>query len=148
MPPLSGGRAEGHPPVEAFHLTETEYAAGGGREVFWAWEDPATETVAGFLRLRFPSAGNEEALDAPVIRELKVLGTEVPVGTAGGRPTDYQHRGFGRALLAAAEERVQAEGFRRVYVTSAVGTREYYRVRGYERVGPHMAKSVFAGHNP
>ena len=135
------------PPVEAFGLTETEYAAGGGREVFWAWEDPTTETVAGFLRLRLPSQGNGGALEAPVIRELKVLGTEVPVGMAGGRPTDYQHRGFGRALLAAAEERVRSEGFDRIYVMSAVGTREYYRARGYERVGPHMAKSVFAGHN-
>jgi len=136
------------PPVEAFGLTETEYAAGGGREVFLAWEDPTTDSVAGFLRLRFPSARDEGALDAPVIRELKVLGSEVPVGAAGGGPTDYQHRGFGRALLEAAEERVRAEGFGQVYVTSAVGTREYYRARGYVPAGAHMAKGVFAPHNP
>jgi elongator complex protein 3 len=136
------------PPAEAFGLTETEYAAGGGREVFWAWEDPSTETVAGFLRLRFPSERRSEALDAPVIRELKVLGREVPVGSPGGGPGEYQHRGLGRGLLEAAEARVRSEGYRRIYVTSAVGTREYYRERGYERAGAHMAKSVFAGHNP
>ena len=136
------------PPVASFELTETGYAAGGGREVFYAWEDPATDTVAGFLRLRFPSPDPGEALDAPVVRELKVLGSEVPVGRAGGGPTDYQHRGFGRALLEAAEERVRTEGFARIYVTSAVGTREYYRARGYASAGAHMAKSVFAGHNP
>jgi elongator complex protein 3 len=136
------------PPPEAFELTETEYAAGGGRERFFAWEDPATDTIAGFLRLRFPSGGTEGGLDAPVIRELKVVGTEVPVGQEGSRPSEYQHRGFGAALLEVAEGRVRAEGFARVYVTSAVGTREYYRRRGYERAGPHMAKSLFAGHNP
>ena len=136
------------PPVDAFELTEAEYGAAGGREVFIAWEDPLTDTVAGFLRLRFPSTATEGGLSSPVIRELKVLGSEVPVGREGSRPSEYQHRGFGRGLLAAAEERVRAEGFSRVFVTSAVGTREYYRRAGYEREGPHMAKSVFAGHNP
>jgi elongator complex protein 3 (tRNA carboxymethyluridine synthase) len=135
------------PPFDAFQMTETEYAAAGGREVFFAWEDPSTDTVAGFLRLRFPSAQTPGGLDAPVIRELKVVGSEVPVGREGTRPTEYQHRGFGQALLTAAEERARRDGYARVYVTSAVGTREYYRHRGYERAGAHMAKGVFAGHN-
>ncbi len=135
------------PPPESFRLTETVYAASDGCENFLAFEDPATEAVAGFLRLRFPSDRTEGGLEAPVIRELKVVGSEVPVGSPGSRPREYQHRGFGRALLDAAEERVRARGYSRVYVTSAVGTREYYRARGYERAGPHMTKVVFAGHN-
>jgi len=142
----AGRRAS--PPVDAFELTTTEYSAAGGREVFFAWEDPATDTVAGFLRLRFPSDRTERGLDAPVIRELKVVGSEVPVGAPGGRANEYQHRGFGRSLLEAAEQRARSDGFRTVFVTSAVGTREYYRARGYVRAGPHMAKGVFAGHNP
>jgi len=136
------------PPPDAFELTETEYRAAGGRERFFAWEDPATDTVVGFLRLRFPSSDTAGGLDGPVIRELKVVGFEVPVGAEGSRPNEYQHRGFGGRLLEVAEERVRAEGFPRVFVTSAVGTREYYRRRGYERAGTHMAKSLFAGHNP
>ena len=77
-----------------------------------------------------------------------MVGTQVPVGHEGSQRSEYQHRGFGGDLLEVAEERVRAEGFSRVYVTSAVGTREYYRRRGYERSGTHMAKSLFAGHNP
>jgi elongator complex protein 3 len=76
------------------------------------------------------------------------VGSEVPVGRAVGRASEYQHRGFGRSLLEAAEAAVRDAGFDRVYVTSAVGTREYYRARGYARAGAHMAKGVFAGHNP
>ena len=136
------------PSPDAFELTEAEFEAGGGRERFFAWEDATTDTVAGFLRLRFPSAETVGGLAAPVVRELKVVGNEVPVGAEGVRPSEYQHRGFGRALLAAAEEAVRTEGFSEIYVTSAVGTREYYRHLGYERAGPHMAKRVFAGHNP
>lgn len=135
------------PPPDAFELEETTYDASGGTETFFSWEEPSTDTVAGFLRLRFPSGRTEGGLDGPVIRELKVVGAEVPVGAAVARPSEYQHRGFGRSLLEAAEERARAAGFPRVYVTSAVGTREYYRARGYARVGPHMAKAIFAGHN-
>ncbi len=135
------------PPLEEFRLTRAEYAASGGREVFWAWEEPRTDTVAGYLRLRYPSDRAERALDAPVIRELKVLGSEVAVGQPGARPTDYQHRGLGRALLAAAEEEARTRGFAQIYVTSAVGTRAYYRGLGYEPRGPHLAKGLFVGHN-
>lgn len=137
----AGRRAS--PPVEAYTPTETTYAAGGGHETFLAFEDPATDTVAGFLRLRFPS-GDPEGLDAPVIRELKVLGSEVPVGAAPTGPRAYQHRGFGRALLRRAEELARSAGHRRLYVTSAVGTRAYYRRLGFAPAGTHFAKPTFA----
>ncbi|HTW39636.1 MAG TPA: tRNA uridine(34) 5-carboxymethylaminomethyl modification radical SAM/GNAT enzyme Elp3 [Thermoplasmata archaeon] len=135
------------PDVDAFSLHRTEYAANGGREVFWSWEDEATDTVAGFLRLRVPSGTTDGGLPEPVIRELKVVGSEVAVGTAAGRSSEYQHRGFGRALLDAAEEELRAAGYRGVYVTSAVGTREYYRARGFERDGAHMRKPFYAARN-
>ena len=135
------------PPVAAFTLNRQEYDSSGGRELFLAWEESESDTVAGFLRLRYPSGRTDGGLEAPVIRELKVLGSEVPVGVPGQGPTDYQHRGLGRALISAAEEAARAEGFDRLYVTSAVGTREYYRALGFERAGSHMAKVPFSGHN-
>ena len=49
----AGRRAS--PPAEAFQATRTDYRAGGGEEVFLSFEDPTTDTVAGFLRLRFPA---------------------------------------------------------------------------------------------
>jgi elongator complex protein 3 len=136
------------PPVEAFALSRLEYAASGGREVFFAWEDATSDTVAGFVRIRFPSTGTPGGLDEPVIRELKVLGTEVAVGDSAGRPTDYQHRGLGTSLLAAAEGEARSAGFRGVYVTSAVGTREYYRARGYVRSGPYLRKPLTSSPAP
>ncbi|MCI4343316.1 MAG: tRNA uridine(34) 5-carboxymethylaminomethyl modification radical SAM/GNAT enzyme Elp3 [Thermoplasmata archaeon] len=130
------------PPPEEFRPMEHSYLASGGREVFLSWEAPETDTIVGYLRLRFPSGTTEGALDAPVIRELKVLGREVPVGGTSEDAGQYQHRGFGRSLLERAEERVHSTGFDRIYVTSAVGTREYYRARGYERSGPYMVKRL------
>jgi elongator complex protein 3 len=130
------------PSPDAFRPYEQAYDASGGREVFLSWEEPESDTIAGFLRLRFPSDTTPGGLDAPVIRELKVLGREVPVGGPGGDAGQYQHRGFGRALLESAEDRARAAGHSRIFVTAAVGTREYYRARGYERSGAHMVKAL------
>lgn len=112
--------------------------------MFLAWEDLVSDAVAGFLRLRFPSAETVGGLDAPVVRELKVLGPELPVGAPGHADGTYQHTGLGRELLDRAESIAASEGFDRLFVLSAVGTRAYYRRHGFEAVGPHMAKRLFA----
>jgi len=119
-------------------LKRTEYAAAGGREVFLSWEDPSTDTVAGFLRLRVPPPGVDARPEEPIIRELKVVGREVRVGDAAGRASEYQHRGLGSSLLAEAKREAAGAGFAGVYVTSAVGTRPYYADRGFVRAGPYM----------
>ena len=43
-----------------------------------------------------------------------------------------QHQGFGRRLLACAEEMARQRGYRKMAVISGVGTRQYYRKHGYE----------------
>ena len=141
----AGRRAS--PPPAAFVATATRYAAAGGQEEFLTFEDRASDTIAAFLRLRFPSDGTPGGLDAPVVRELKVLGPEVPIGAGPGGAGTYQHLGLGSRLLALAESSASSGGFDRLYVLSAVGTREYYRRHGFEAAGPHMAKRVFAARN-
>jgi len=133
------------PPPDEFRLTETRYPAAEGEERFLAFEEAGSDRVAGFLRLRFPSSRTEGALDGPVVRELKVLGLELAIGVAASGPTDFQHRGFGRQLLHAAEAAAHEAGFDQLYVMSAVGTREYYRRQGYRTAGPHMVKRVRSG---
>jgi elongator complex protein 3 len=135
------------PPPERFELIERRYEAAGGREVFLSFEDPETETIAGFLRLRIPVEPKDGALTAPVIRELKSLGVELAVGSAEA-PGSMQHRGLGRRLVREATERSAAAGFDELFVLSAVGTRGYYRKLGFERAGSHMRASLRAGAPP
>lgn len=131
-------------PAGPFVELEASYEAAGGRELFLSLEEPISDTVGGFLRLRLPSDATSGGLDAPVIRELKVLGAELDVGARPTRPIELQHRGVGRRLVARAEERARSAGFSRLYVTSAVGTRGYYRRLGFGPAGAHMAKALFA----
>lgn len=131
------------PSFDALDLVEREYAASDGREHFLSFEEDASQAVAAFLRLRIPSARTSGGLAEPVIRELKVLGEEVPVAEAPTAAAEYQHRGLGRRLVERAEAIAQESGARRLWVTSAVGTRGYYARLGFERDGAYMAKPVF-----
>ncbi len=127
--------------MDAVELRREEYAAGGGKEVILSLEDPPTDTLLGFLRLRFPS-GEGTGPQYPIIRELKVLGTEVPVGSEAQGEASAQHRGFGQRLLAEAATEAGTAGHRRMAVISAVGTRAYYARFGFEPDGPWMSRRL------
>jgi elongator complex protein 3 len=129
--------------LDRIELKRQEYHAGGGREVFLSLEDGDTDALAGYVRLRFPSKGGT-GMAEPVIRELKVLGVEVPVGGFAEGVTQVQHRGFGQRLVRAAMEEATASGASKLFVLSAVGTRAYYAKMGFKTDGPWMAISPSA----
>ena len=126
---------------DALAYREERYSASGGLEVFGSFEYERSGKIAGFVRLRVPSerAHRPEMAGSAVVRELRVYGRQVEVG--GRSESAWQHRGLGASLMESAE-RLSSEEFdaKRVLVTSAVGTRNYYRKLGYERLGPYMAK--------
>jgi elongator complex protein 3 len=131
------GRFPGEGPGE---LTEIRYEAVGGREHFLSII--SGDSLVGFARLR--TGGDrwmEETKNAALLRELHVYGSVVPLGSQPA-PDQRQHRKAGRDLLAAAEERAAAEGYREIAVMSGIGVRPYYRRHGYERRGPYMVKEL------
>ncbi len=126
-----------------FEIVRRDYDASRGKEIFLSYEDKEEDSIAAFLRLRLPSehAHRPEMRNAAIVRELKVFGKEVPVGSR--EKEAWQHRGFGRELMNEAERIAREEwGVERVVVISGVGVRNYYRKLGYERLGPYMAKRI------
>jgi len=124
-------------------MLRRDYDASQGKEVFLSFEDENYDSIAAFLRLRFPSkhAHRWEMRDAAIVREVKVFGKEVPVGERENEA--WQHKGFGRRLMEEAERISREEwGVSRLVVISGVGVRNYYRKLGYERLGPYMAKKL------
>ena len=116
----------------------------GGVDYFLAYEDPEADAILGYLRLRKPTEhAHRPEIDpeTAIVRELKVVGPTVPLGERDSKAV--QHRGFGERLMKKAEELAESElGAERILVISAIGTREYYRRLGYERVGPYMGKEL------
>ena len=105
------------------------YDLCGGVEHFisYVYED----SIVGYVRLRLDS--NPMA----TIRELKVFGSMVSIGDDG---EEWQHRGFGRNLVAEAERIARESGREGIRVTSGVGVRGYYASLGFSKELPYMAK--------
>jgi elongator complex protein 3 len=121
----------------------TKEKASEGEDVFISAEDPVNDVLIGYLRLRIPSrkAHRPEINSKPcsIIRELHVYGPLVPVGRRIAKA--WQHRGYGEILLAEAE-RVSKEEYdlEKIFVISALGTKQYYKRYGYNYDGPYQSK--------
>ncbi len=127
-------REIGVKPVRAgdLRLDETSYESSAGAEIFLQYIT-AERDIAGFLRLSLPAANEgplvEELRGAAMIREVHVYGLALGIGREQrGRA---QHAGLGKRLIDRAAEIAAARGFRRLAVISSIGTREYYRARGF-----------------
>lgn len=120
------------------------YHTGEAEEHFLSFNTP-DDHLAGFLRLSLPEPGAPETgitelENAALIREVHVYGQSLPVGVEA--PGIAQHAGLGTQLLRSAEELASRCGFTRLAVISAIGTRQYYLQRGYERGKLYLIKDM------
>jgi len=131
------------PNREKIEVLSTRYAASEGEEIFISAEDPESDVLIGYLRLRFPSEKAHrpeiKATVCSIVRELHVYGPLVPVGKHLAK--GWQHKGYGSILLSEAE-RVSKEDYnvKKILVMSALGTKQYYKRFGYKYDGPYMSK--------
>jgi elongator complex protein 3 (tRNA carboxymethyluridine synthase) len=119
----------------ALRTDDLVYPADHAEEHFISYVTPSDELVA-FLRLSLPDPGAPSTQmpdldDAALIREVHVYGQSLEVGAEKGGAA--QHAGLGTRLLQHAAEIARINGFSRLAVISAVGTRQYYLERGFGR---------------
>jgi elongator complex protein 3 len=129
--------------TDALTLDAQTYTSEVGREVFLQFIAP-DRSIAGFLRLSLPDPTlpplTPELAEAAIIREVHVYGQVVGIGgDSGGRA---QHAGLGTQLIEHAAQLAQSEGYRTLAVISAVGTRGYYRKRGFADTGLYQGRSL------
>ena len=118
-----------------------EYPASHGSDFFLSYEDLKKNKLIALLRLRFPwKTFIREINGASLIREVHVYGQQVAVGekTRG----ESQHLGFGTKLLSEAEKISRLAGYKKIAVIAGIGTREYYKKRGYKLHGTYMVKTL------
>lgn len=132
------------PSPKNLELKRDEYAASGGLEVFLSVEDPETDLLVGYARLRRASRDAfrpEIPEGCGVIRELKVLGEMVPLG-AGGKGR-FQHRGLGEMLISECKAIVSDQwGKDAIVVSNGIGTVGYYSKFGFLNDGDYMIKKL------
>jgi elongator complex protein 3 len=126
-----------------FEIKVESYDSSSGEDYFLDVADER-DTMIGFIRLRFPFQTDlRPEIDAKtsLIRELHIYGQTIPVGDDASENL-VQHKGWGRKLLARAEEIAKERGYEKMAIISGVGVREYYRKFGYELEGPYMCKKL------
>jgi len=133
------------PNSDNIKVVTTKEKASEGDEIFLSAEDPENDVLIGYLRLRIPSkaAHRPEINSEPcsIVRELHVYGPLVPVGKHLAKA--WQHKGYGSILLSEAESISKRDyDCKKLVITSAMGTKQYYKRFGYNYDGPYMSKTL------
>jgi len=124
-------------------LHDLVYQTGVSEEHFLSY-DTEDDRLAGFLRLSLPYENNmlelPDLADAAIIREVHVYGQSLGVGTEQAGAA--QHAGLGKNLIQKAEDIARTKGYASLAVIAAVGTREYYAMRGFDMGELYMVKPL------
>lgn len=139
-------REIGNKPIDYHKLRKDEiiYHAAFAEEHFLSFVTP-DDRLAGFLRLslpldKAPQVGIPEIFTAAMIREVHVYGQSLEVGK--DIPGAAQHIGLGTQLINWAEQIAKEKGFKELAVISAIGTRQYYLNRGFQRGEYYLRKEI------
>jgi elongator complex protein 3 len=128
----------------SLRIDDLVYHPDGAEEHFLSFVTPG-DHIAGFLRLSLPGAdspdtGLADLEGAAIIREVHIYGQSLGVGREQSGAA--QHVGLGTRLLGEAENLARKNGYRRMAVIAAVGSRGYYLERGFERGKLYLVKGV------
>ncbi len=118
---------------QTLRLDTLTYETHVSEEHFLSYVTPKGKLV-GFLRLSLPlgeaEAPIEEIRGCAMIREVHIYGPALEI--AAPSEGEAQHLGLGSRLIEEAKRISRQRSFDRLAVIAAVGTREYYRGRGFE----------------
>ncbi len=149
------GHVQGNYANDKTQLFEERYENAGGIEVFLSIENENRDVVFGFCRLRLPKLPYQKNTSHKIknweiykafpilqssaqIRELHTYGTALNINQQNQEAS--QHKGYGRTLIAKAEEIANKEGYQNIVVISGIGVREYYKNLGYHKQDTYMVK--------
>ncbi len=134
---------------QAFDIKNTEiqsykYQSNQATEYFISVVEPQLDKLIGLVRLRCLNNSDvfiPELKDAAIVRELHVYGKQESLSKTKLN-SKSQHLGLGTKLMQAAEAQAKLEGYKKIAVISAIGTREYYKKLGYHLDGSYMLKEL------
>lgn len=127
--------------AENVELVVREYDASGGKEIFLSFDELKLDKLVALLRLRLPSRTFiDELVDCAIVREVHVYGKQIAIGDHSDG--NKQHVGWGTRLMKRAEELAKDAGYKKLAIIAGIGTREYYKKKGYTLIGTYMIKSL------
>ena len=112
-------------------LKDIVYETSVSTEHFLQFIVKESNQIVAFLRLSLPKEQSfiAELTNSAMIREVHVYGELVQLGDRTSARS--QHKGLGTELIEYAKGLATEEKFEKISVISAIGTRGYYRKRGF-----------------
>ena len=135
--------------IDKIKLNIEKYRASDSDEYHISFDTDCDKNyLIGFLRLRLNKEDdincNYQVLDSirgcALIRELHVYSNLNSVGD--NIEGSLQHKGFGKQLVAKAEELAKENGYHKIAIISGTGVREYYKKLGYKLIDTYMVKNI------
>jgi len=123
-----------------------EYSTSISKEFFLSYKTKKNDQIAAFLRLSLPnkelSSQNfiKEIQNCAMVREVHVYGQLVGLGKFSQGKA--QHLGLGSALIEKGVEIAKKNGWDKLAVITAVGTKEYYRKRKFQGSGLYLIREI------
>jgi len=131
---------------EDLQLEVLTYKTSVSKEYFISYKTKEDDMLCAFLRLSIPKkellSNNfiEELKNSSIIREVHVYGPVV--GLKYKSIGESQHLGLGKVLIQKAEQITKKHKIQKISVISAVGTRKYYELNGYQKGKLYMYKDI------
>ncbi len=113
-------------------MRQTAYKTLSSKEVFLEYVNKE-DRLAGLLRLSLPTTTPfiKELEGCAIIREVHVYGQSLQLGSKGLSAS--QHAGLGYKLVTQSIAITRKNGYSKIAVISAVGTRKYYEKFGFNQ---------------
>ena len=123
-------------------LETIKYDTSVSREYFISYKTKETDRICSFLRLSIPKKQTyiDELKNSSIIREVHVYGNVVDIGKDSSG--ESQHLGLGKKMIEIAQDISKKEGLKKISVISAIGTKEYYKKRGFSNNTLYMFKPI------
>ncbi len=127
---------------EDLELEILNYHTTVSDEYFISYKTKTSDKICSFLRLSLPLKDSyiDEINGHAIIREVHVYGSLVNIGDESSG--ESQHLGLGKKMIEKAQEISKDEGFKKISVITAIGTKQYYKKRGFNETGMYMSKPV------
>jgi len=133
--------------INNIKLNIEKYTASDSDEYHISFDTDCDKNyLIGFLRLRLNKEDDNtiQVLNSikgcALIRELHVYSNLNSVGD--NIEGSLQHKGFGKQLVAKAEQVAKENGYNKVAIISGTGVREYYKKLGYKLIDTYMIKNI------
>ena len=122
-------------------LETIKYSTSVSTEYFISYKTKRTDRICSFLRLSLPKRDSyiDEIKGMAIIREVHVYGSLVNIGNDSSG--ESQHLGLGKRMIEISEEISKKNRYKGLAVISAIGTKEYYRKRGFKENNLYMSKA-------